>query len=59
MCYKPGHFINSQQDPFKKYFSQLNLLFIPGLVQQSDKIVVRYAHTIYPYSLGRYSEHKQ
>jgi len=23
-----------------------------GLVQQSDKIVVRYAHTIYPYSLA-------
>jgi hypothetical protein len=23
-----------------------------GLVQQSDKIVVRFAHTIYPYSLG-------
>ena len=23
-----------------------------GLVQQSNKIVVRYAHIIYPYSLG-------
>ena len=40
--------------PFKKYSSQLNLLFIPGLVQQSDKIVVRYAHTIYPYSLDKH-----
>jgi len=24
-----------------------------GLVQQPDKIVVRFAHTIYPYSLGK------
>jgi hypothetical protein len=23
-----------------------------GLVQQQDKIVVRFTHTIYPYSLG-------
>jgi len=28
----------------------------PGLVQQPDKIVVRFAHTIYPYSLGFFSE---
>ena len=26
---------------------------ISGLVQQPDKIVVRFAHTIYPYSLGK------
>ncbi|MFA5922299.1 MAG: hypothetical protein WC856_13570, partial [Methylococcaceae bacterium] len=38
----------------KKIFAYiLSLTIIAGLVQQPDKIVVRYAHTIYPYSLGR------
>ena len=30
------------------------LLYVDGLVQPPDKIVVRFTHTIYPYSLGRY-----
>jgi hypothetical protein len=35
---------------FKKIFSYIEY---PGLVQQQDKIVVRFALTIYPYSLAR------
>jgi len=33
----------------KKVFSYNKII---GLVQQQDKMVVRSAHTIYPYSLG-------
>jgi len=37
----------------KKIFAYiLSFTITAGLVQQPDKIVVRFAHTIYPYSLG-------
>ena len=40
----------------KKIFAYLlSFTITAGLVQQADKIVVRFAHTIYPYSLGKHS----
>jgi hypothetical protein len=46
-----------QKPPFlshpKKIFAYLlSFTTTAGLVQQPDKIVVRFAHTIYPYSLA-------
>jgi len=36
----------------KRYFLIYRICRYTGLVQQPDKIVVRFALTIYPYSLG-------
>src|SRR5450759_4143066 len=39
--------------PKKDICLSIKLHDYPGLVQQPDKIVVRFAHTIYPYSLDK------
>ena len=47
------HLPESSFRPFpKKIFAYNKASRLSGLVQQPDKIVVRFALTIYPYSLG-------
>jgi hypothetical protein len=49
----PRHYAHANTHHHKKIFAYLlSFTTTAGLVQQPDKIVVRFAHTIYPYSLG-------
>ncbi len=41
-------------DAFQKYAHLYSLSVVLFLSEQPDKIVVRFAHTIYPYSLATY-----